>query len=283
MSEQKPIHQVFGLIWDDFLENSAFAVRREMDLSLKQQLIDLVLIRKGSEPLPGPLPDGLEDLAEHNLVTFKSHQEALDHWALLELLAHYVNYRKQTSPAMDDLLPETDFRLFAVCVRSPRNLARQVAMTPIRAGVYEVPLFALRIRVIVVHELPQEEQNARLLMFSLRSDQLQYARTHYQPRSKETSTLLYRLFLEYNKEPDMSEQLQEFVRQTIDELLKSLPPEERLKGLSAEEVAQVLSPEERLKGLSAEEVAQALSPEALEALEKLIQQRKTNGQSEKKG
>ena len=67
----------------------------------------------------------------------------------------------------------------------------------------------------------------------------------------------------------MSDQLKAFVRQTIDELLESLPAEERLKGLPAEE---------RLKGLSAEEVVRALPPEVLEALaRKLI----ANGPSPK--
>jgi hypothetical protein len=41
----------------------------------------------------------------------------------------------------------------------------------------------------------------------------------------------------------MADKLKEFVRQSIDELLKSLPPEERLKGLSADEVARALPPE----------------------------------------
>ena len=86
----------------------------ELDLSLKQQFLDLVLIRKGSEPIGRPLPDGFEDLAEYNLVTFKSHQEALVPWALWELVCHFVNYCKQASPSLQELLPESDFKLFAV-------------------------------------------------------------------------------------------------------------------------------------------------------------------------
>ena len=42
-----------------------------------------------------------------------------------------------------------------------------------------------------------------------------------------------------NEDPDMPDKLQEFVRQSIDELLQSLPPEELRKRLS---------PEERLQG-----------------------------------
>ena len=107
-------------------------------VALKQlEFLDLVLLRKGLEPFPRPLPDGFEDLAAHNLITFKSHQEALDWWALCELIGHFVNYRKQYSPSLKNLLPETDFRLFAVCARFPDNLARQVPMTRLQEGVYE--------------------------------------------------------------------------------------------------------------------------------------------------
>ena len=67
----------------------------------------------------------------------------------------------------------------------------------------------------------------------------------------------------------MPDKLKDFVRQSIDELLASLP---------AEELRKRLSVEERLKGLSAEEVVRALSPETLEAL---ARQLKANGPSSK--
>ncbi len=108
-----------------------------------------------------------------------------------------------------------------------------------------------------------------LHLFSAREESLRYGREHYRPHSKETSTLLHQLYQAYREDPAMSDKLKEFVRQSIDELLQSLPPEERLKGLSAEE---------RLKGLSAEEVIRALPPETLEAL---ARQLKTNGPSAK--
>src|SRR5438034_7330767 len=111
-----------GLTWIDFFRGTDIGVETELDLSLKQQFLDLVLIRKEPGPIPRPLPDGFEDLAAHNLVTFKSHQEALDCWALWELIGHYVNYRKQSSPSLQNLLPESDYRLFAVCSRFPQQL-----------------------------------------------------------------------------------------------------------------------------------------------------------------
>lgn len=38
--------------------------------------------------------------------TAKSHHEALDAWAIRELVGHYVAYRKLVSPSPSDLLPE---------------------------------------------------------------------------------------------------------------------------------------------------------------------------------
>lgn len=269
MTEPKPLHRLFGLSWMDFFQGTAIDVQTEMDLSLKQQFLDLVLIRKGSEPIPRPLPDGFEDLAAHNLVTFKSHQEALDGWSLWELVGHFVNYRKQSSPSLQDLLPESDYRLFAVCARYPQQLAQQVALTRLREGVYDVLGLALRIRIIVVNQLSLEEHNAMLHLFSAKVELLRYAQEHYRPHSRETSTLLRDLFTAYSEELNMSDKLKEYVQQSIDKLLASLPAEEFRKRLSVEE---------RLKGLSAEEVARALPPEIREAL---ARQLKANGPSAK--
>ncbi len=256
--EQRPWHRLFGLSWSDFFRGTPVTVEFEKDLSLKQQLLDVVLIRPGTAVLPRRPPDGFEELAAHNLVSFKSFQEALDGWALHELCGHYVNYRKQVSPAMQQLLPEADFRLFAVSVRFPQKLAQQVTLEPAAAGVYEVRHFTGQLRLVVVHELPRQEHNALLRLFSAREDLLRYGAEHYRPRSAETSTLLYQLFERYRLEGSvMPPTLEEFARQTINELLEKLPPEELLKRLS---------PEERLRGLTTDDLLAALSPEMRKAL-----------------
>src|SRR5262249_41387071 len=87
---------------------------------------------------------------------------------------------------------------------------------------------------------------------------LRYGREHYRPHSPETSTLLYELFKTYSEESDMPDKLKEYVRESMAEILKTLPAEERLKGLSAEEVVR------------------ALPPETLQELARLL---KTNGRS----
>src|SRR5438132_164674 len=82
---------------------------------------------------------------------------------------------------------------------------------PVLQRVYAATHFSGVIRVIVVHELPQEEHNSLLHLFSARKDLLQYGATHYRLRSDETSTLLLQLFKAYRLEatlmPDALEEL----------------------------------------------------------------------------
>ena len=124
---------------------------------------------------------------------------------MCELIGHFVNYRKQYSPSLKNLLPATDFRLFAVCARFPDQLAQQVPLTRLQDGVYEVGVLTLPIRIIVVARLPEVEHNAMLHLFSAQMKLLRYGREHYQPHSQETSTLLYELFQAYSEDPTMSD------------------------------------------------------------------------------
>jgi len=191
MNQPTPFHRLFGLSWIDFFEGTDVEVETELDLSIKKQLIDLIIVRKGEGRVPRRLPDGFEILALYNLVTFKSFQESLDLWTLLELIGHYVNYRKRVSPSLDTLLPESDFRLFAITVRFPSNLAKLVTLVPVLSGVYDVVGFGLTIRIIVVNELAKEAHNAMLHLFSAREELILYGQEHYQPHGLGTSTLLY--------------------------------------------------------------------------------------------
>ncbi len=290
MDESRPWHRLFGLSLMDFFHDAPVVVEMEQDLSKKQQLLDVVLIRKEG-PLNRALPDGFDDLAAHNLISFKSYQETLDHWALEELIGHYVNYRKQTSPSMQNLLPVTDFRLFAVSVRFPQTLASEFALAERSPGVYDLRRFGGWLRIIVVNRLPLQDQNAVLHLFGAQAEQVVYGVQHYRQRSPETSTVLAQLFERYRAEGmSMSEQMERFMREALEEVLRNLPVEERLRGLSPEERLKGLSPEERLKGvseeervkgvaagkrlagLSVQEILAELPPEEREALRRALQQ-----------
>src|SRR4051794_8016785 len=110
---QRDWHRLFGLLLTDFFTGSPFVVEVERDLSVQQQLLDVVIVRRGRGRFAGRLPDGLGGLRAHNLVTFKSHHEALDDWAMKELVGHYVAYRKLVSRSPSDLLADDEFGLYA--------------------------------------------------------------------------------------------------------------------------------------------------------------------------
>jgi hypothetical protein len=258
-------HRLFGLLLTDFFTGSPFTVEVERDLSEQQQFLDVVILRRGRGRFVGRLPDGLDGLSLHNLITFKSHREALDGWAMKELVGHYVAYRKLVSPSPSALLTEDHFRLYAVCARFPHNLSGQVPWQERQAGVYHCQWGTDVVRVIVAGELPREAHNAPLQLFSASPGLVDFARSAYRQRSENTSQLLGHLFERLQGEDfAMSYTMEDFKRDYIKEHFPKLTPEEQrdiLEGLPPErrrEVLEVLPPEERLASLSAEEIRQYL-------------------------
>ncbi|MCS7044974.1 MAG: hypothetical protein NZO58_01330 [Gemmataceae bacterium] len=251
-------HRLFGLLLSEHLHGSPYVVELEKDLSHRQQWLDIVVVRRGEGALSRPMPDGLDRLHDHNLITFKSFRETLDDWALKELTGHYVNYRKQVS-GRGRLVPEESFGLYAVCARTPRELFSVVATQAERRGVYVCRRGSDAIRVVVAAELPKTENNALVHLFSAAVDQVQYGATHYQLPSAAISTIVNRLIAEYRRAGlVMPYTMDDFRKEVALEVLDQLTPEERLRGLAPEERLRGLAPEERLRGLTAEQIERYL-------------------------
>ena len=257
-------HRLFGLLLTEHLAGSPFVVELEKDLSHRQQRLDIIIVRRKPGALRRPLPDGLDQLVDHNLITFKSFREPLDDWALKELTGHYVNYRKQVSGAA--LLPERVFGLYAICARRPRELFAAVTPEPIQTGVYLCRRGSDAIRIVVTAELPKAEHNSLLHLFSAAVDPVQYGAGHYRLQSANVSTLVNRLFASYRKEGlTMPYTMDDFRKEVALEVLEELTPEQRLRGLPAEE---------RLRGLPPEQIE--------EYLRRLRQQPKTSSAKKRK-
>jgi hypothetical protein len=256
-------HRLFGLLLTDFFSGSPFVVEVERDLSVQQQLLDVVIVRRGRGRFPGRLPDGLEGLRQHNLLTFKSHHEALDGWAMKELSGADVAYRKLVSPSPSELLPDEQFGLYAVAARFPHNLAGQVPWQRVQDGVYDCRWGTDTIRVVVAGELPREAHNAPLHLFSAAPKLVEFGSGAYRRRSEQTSRLLGQLFERLQGEGfDMSFTMEDFNRQYAKEHFKKLTSEERREALESlspdqrREVLQSLPVEELLTFLSAEQIQQ---------------------------
>jgi hypothetical protein len=258
-------HRLFGLLLTDFFTDSPFSVDVERDLSVQQQRLDVVIVRRSRGRFAGRLPDGLEGLRPHNLMSFKSRHEALDGWAMKELVGADVAYRKLVSPTPDELLPEDQFALYAVAARFPHNLSGQVPWQQRQAGVYDCLWGTDTVRVVVAGELPQEAHNAPLHLFSAAPDLVDFGCSAYQRRSANTSSLLGQVFERLQREGfAMSYTMEDFQRQYAKEHFARLTPEEqrealeRLSPQQRREVLEALPPEERLAGLSPEQIRQYL-------------------------
>ena len=142
----------------DLFVGRPWSVAMEEKLSLKSQRLDILIIERcgaaGAAADPeavNGLPDGFDNLAAHNLLSYKSAAEPFNTWVLEELISHYVTYRKLASlraahrgartadePLAEPagaypLLPARDVRCFAVATRQPRQLMRQLAVGTCRA------------------------------------------------------------------------------------------------------------------------------------------------------
>jgi hypothetical protein len=274
-SEKLDWHRFFSVVMYDLFFDSPFEVEWEKDLSIQQQFLDLVIIRRRAGEWTMRLPDGFEDLADHNLVTFKSFQEALDAWAMKELVSHYVTYRKLLRKGNEPFLPEDRFRLYAVCSRFPHNLSQQVKLTEVQKGVYECVWGTDKIRIIVASQLSDEVHNTGLHAVSASLEKVAYARAHFRLRSPHISTLLLQLFHGYEVEGlQMPFKIEDFDRVWIEKnkdwLMDLIPAEERVKGMTPEQIKAHLTPAQRVEGLTTEELVQVLSPERKEQLLKQL-------------
>ncbi len=249
-------HDLLGAVLIDFFQGSAFSVDTEVDLSLKKQFLDILVIRRQTGEFDRPLPDGFGPLADHNLISFKSHQDAFDMWALLELVSYYVCYRKQVNSDPSMLLPASQIRLLGIAARFPEKLAKEIALVRRQPGVYDIEWGSLTVRLLVIRELPEENANAMLMLFSVVPKQIEFACQQYQKTNPQSSGTIDELIRLYRREDEkMAVTFEDINRKVQQELLSRMSLEERLAGVSAED---------RVRGLPRRELAKAFLREELQ-------------------
>src|SRR3990172_6134067 len=290
LSEQefeKPLrtqwHRSLGLLLVESFTGSNYDVELEKELSYLRQMVDILIIRKRRGRPLSQVPNGFENLAEYNLLTFKSHQESLGKWSIEELIGHYVNYRKREIGDVDkEMHPETLFRLYAVCAHYPRKLFEGLAVTAVSPGVFDILYGQTDVRVIVLSQVPQTPNNAIWCLFSGIVARVQYGRDSYQWKNLDFSEVINDIFkyyqigglpMSYTAEDYFREKREEMLatitvddvlkRIPVDDILKRIPVDDILKRIPSEEVMKRLSPEDRLKGLLPEDRLKGLSTEEL--------------------
>ncbi len=230
----------------------------QKDLSVKQQLLDVVIIEKHSGQPLKEWPDGFDDLAKHNLLTYKSHRQILDEWAIHELIGHYVNYRKQvgqTYQAMnsspDNLMPFGDFRRYAVAARFPNNLAAAMPFEPVTEGVFDIRWGNMKVRIIILSRISDKPENAIWQMYSAIPEKVQSAAKLYRWRKRDVSSIINQLFKNYRIEGfAMPYTVEDYQKDYVREHISKLPPDEVLEKFTADDLLKRLTTEELYKRLA---------------------------------
>jgi hypothetical protein len=163
-------------------------------------------------------------------------------------------------------LAEDQFRLFGIASRFPDGLAKQITLEERQAGVYDINVGPLRIRLLVIRDLPNEPVNAMFKLFSIVPDQLEFACRQYQKMSSRTTGIVDNLIAKYRKEdPKMATTIEELNRKLMKEAMEMASVKDRLKGLT---------PEQRIEGLPAEEILKRLSAQEIEAYLRTLKKKK---------
>jgi len=260
-------HELFGLNLKDFFFQSNFEVKTEQNMSFQAQYVDVLIISKSEGKPLTQVPDGFEFLKEHNILTYKSLNQSLDQWTIVEILGHYVNYRK-TVTTNNKLLPQSKFQVFAVCTSYPQKLLGfekhfGQEIQKIKQGVYKITSpFIGSIIILVLSRMAQQEQNALWQLFSGHGQGFKYGDVHYQwrvPMDKSLLNQLYQLYLK--EEVKMPYTFEEFHRDYTMPFIESLPFEMRLKGIPTQERLKGLAPDDRLKGLAPDDRLKGLAPD----------------------
>jgi hypothetical protein len=176
-------------------------------------------------------------------------------------------------PSFDNLLPEDEFGLYALSSRYPQDLASSADWRPLQDGVSEFRRGSNFIRIVVMRQLPDTEQNAILHLWSALPEKVKYGVSHYKQHSTDMSTLLNRLFQVYQREgiampytmEDLrreywEDRLEEMTPEERQKLFEKLPPQEQQKLLEnlppqvKQKVLEDLPLQQRLAGVSQEEI-----------------------------
>ncbi len=253
-------HRTFGVTLIDYFTHSNFEVELEKEVSTKTQYLDIAIIRKIEGTPLKEIAVGLESLIEYNLFTYKSLHEALDSWAIEELVGYYSNYRKVISPSLRKLIPTSKFKLYAICTRYPEKLFKQLAPTKVDTGIYEFTWGTRLIRIIVLSQMNQEKRNALWQLFSGNSDGFIFGNKHYDWRCPEEKAALNQLFDLYKQEGGkMSYTMADFTKDFTRDHMHLLSARDRLQGMASCDRLQGMSARDKLQGMAARDRLQGMS------------------------
>lgn len=264
MSDNSPIrwHQLFGHLLDLLLTPLGVEVEVEVSVMSDPPRTDILLIRRLT-PRWTPeqmryLPNGLrESTAAHNLIEFKM-TESVSAQTVTKLAADWLHYQESRN------LPSNEVAAFIISAKQPRRqrlASWGFVLDESRPGVYLAthPL-AHNLSLISLNELGEQDNNAFVQLFASQQKAKRQAQALLKAGTLQATPLNVRWFtsglLEYFQgEIIMTTTTEELTPELLTErgkewariLIQSLPPEERLAGLTLSEIEAYLAKKRQLK------------------------------------
>lgn len=140
-------HRLGGMVLTPLFNLLGYTTYLEVDLSLKQQLLDVLVVRREKIPpkdsgLPKIYWEAFEDFNEYNLISFKSFHESFNGYALMEFHGHAINYHKAK---------EVDFEkinLYAITNHYPKKLLKPFEGTKFLTTIKKDEIFDLTLSTV---------------------------------------------------------------------------------------------------------------------------------------
>ncbi|WP_080799870.1 hypothetical protein [Desulfamplus magnetovallimortis] len=174
----------------------------EFDLSLKKQLLDVVVVYKKLplffDDVNPDYYEGFENLNEHNLISFKSFHEVFNMDALEEFYGHFTNYKK-----IKNLKSGDNINLYAVTNHFPETLFNRFKGTGLIECIVKNKIYDCKVLTPVRFIITKDSNHPVLGLFSNNTEQIMKSRERLQKDVwllKNISGYLYKLYDYYGLE-----------------------------------------------------------------------------------
>ena len=273
-TERVQYHQLLGMGMQLNLAEVQVNVSTESSVLSESPRVDILLLRREgaawTDAQRARLPDGLRDsTAAHVLVEFK-YTESVTEDGILQAAAYDLFYRQAQNLSREQTLP------VLMSARTPhRSRLDEWGFEETQRGVFRARLPIMRrVLLLALNRLPATSNNAMVKLFASRDREREAGFAALDRRVLEESLDLHVYVLglmqtlNVKGELDMAETLtpervMEYGKRIRELIIETGTPEERLAGLSPEEILARFSLDERLAGLSPDEILARFSPDEI--------------------
>jgi len=257
-------HFYFSLLLEYLLKNYGYDVEPLVKVGKLPLEVDIIVIKDRDKLRTKDfvqLDFLFQRLSDYNLIEFKGPTDTLTWQDYLHLEAVSYLYRIKI-----DHREKNDVRLFTIASTIPEDFSEFLSSNGVRpekisAGLYSlIGSSAYRHYLLALNEMDPDTRNELLLFFSSKYHD-RMSEIISDEENKITLYLIQELFQKERRKMKFKIKDEDLVVRDLREVVRRIPIEWRLEGIT---------PKDRLKGLSPEERLHGLKPEDLKRLKQLL-------------